>query len=116
MILDKLLKARHMTKTVNATKRLLSERGESNAASMASDVIENYNTLDDEQKAQYFHYLTVYMQTVRVTNISCLYLNGPWTVCIQADKTACTYTGTAQFFYVVGLSNNQRTSSRLIWN
>ena len=57
MILDKLLKARHMTKTVNATKRLLSERGESNAASMASDVIENYNTLDDEQKAQYFHYL-----------------------------------------------------------
>ncbi len=54
MILDKLIKARHMTKTVNATKRLLSERGESNAASMASDVIENYNTLDDEQKAQYF--------------------------------------------------------------
>ena len=55
MILDKLIKARHMTKTVNATKRLLSERGESNAASMASDVIENYNTLDDEQKANYFH-------------------------------------------------------------
>ena len=45
MILDKLLKARHMTKTVNATKRLLSERGESNAASMASDVIENYSKI-----------------------------------------------------------------------
>jgi malonyl-CoA decarboxylase len=57
MILDNLLKARHYTKTVNATKRLLSERGESNAASMASDVIENFNTLEDDQRAEYFHYL-----------------------------------------------------------
>ena len=57
MILDKLIKARHYTKTVNATKRLLSERGESNAASMASDVIENFNTLEDDQKAEYFDYL-----------------------------------------------------------
>ncbi len=57
MILDKLIKARHYTKTVNATKRLLSEKGESNAASMASDVIENFNTLEDDQKAEYFDYL-----------------------------------------------------------
>jgi malonyl-CoA decarboxylase len=57
MILDNLLKARHFTKTVNATKRLLSERGESNAASMASDVIENFKTLEDDQRAEYFHYL-----------------------------------------------------------
>lgn len=58
MILDKLLKARHYTKTVNATKRLLSERGESNAASMASDLIENFNTLEDDQIAEYFQYLS----------------------------------------------------------
>lgn len=57
MILDKIIKARHMAKTVSATKKLLSERGESNGASMASDVIENYKTLDDDQKNQYFHYL-----------------------------------------------------------
>ncbi len=57
MILDKMIKARHMSKTINATKRLLSERGESNAASMASDLIENFNTLDDEQKSQYFLHL-----------------------------------------------------------
>ncbi len=57
MILDNLLKARHFTKTVNATKRLLSDRGESNAASMASDVIENFYTLEDDQRAEYFHYL-----------------------------------------------------------
>lgn len=57
MILDKIMKARHMSKTVNATKKLLSERGGANGASMASDVIENYQTLDDEQKSQYFHYL-----------------------------------------------------------
>jgi malonyl-CoA decarboxylase len=58
MILDKLLKARHFTKTVNATKRLLSERGESNAASMASDLIENFKTLEDDQIAEYFQYLS----------------------------------------------------------
>lgn len=57
MILDKMIKARHMSKTINATKRLLSERGESNAASMAFDLIENFNTLDDEQKSQYFLHL-----------------------------------------------------------
>jgi len=58
MILDKLLKTRHYTKTINATKRLLSERGESNSASMASDLIENFNTLEDDQIAQYFQYLS----------------------------------------------------------
>lgn len=57
MILDKMLKARHMSKTISATKKLLSERGESNAASMASDLIENYKTLDDEQKTEYFLHL-----------------------------------------------------------
>ena len=70
MILEKLIKARHYTKTVNATKRLLSERGESNAASMASDVIENFNTLEDDQKAEYFadqeayffHYMVWHVQ------------------------------------------------------
>jgi malonyl-CoA decarboxylase len=58
MILDKMLKARHMSKTISATKKLLSERGESNAASMASDLIENFKTLDDEQKSEYFLHLS----------------------------------------------------------
>ena len=57
MILDKIIKARHMTRAVNATKRLLSERGESNAASMACDLIEQYALLDDNQRDQYFDYL-----------------------------------------------------------
>jgi malonyl-CoA decarboxylase len=47
-----------MTKTINATKKLLSERGESNAASMASDLIENFKTLDDEQMSEYFIHLS----------------------------------------------------------
>ncbi|WP_216862200.1 malonyl-CoA decarboxylase [Polynucleobacter sp. AM-26B4] len=58
MILDNMLRARHMTKTISATKKLLSERGESNAASMASDLIENFKTLDDEQKSEYFVHLS----------------------------------------------------------
>jgi hypothetical protein len=44
------------------------------------------------------------MQAVRTTSISCPYLNGPWKVCIQADKTA-RYTGPAQFLNVEVLSN-----------
>ena len=62
MILDKMLRARHMTKTISATKKLLSERGESNAASMASDLIENFKTLDDEQKSEYFVHLKQHLK------------------------------------------------------
>ena len=57
MMLDNLLKARQLKKTINATRRLLSERGESNAASMAADVIDNYKTLDETRKDEYFDFL-----------------------------------------------------------
>ena len=57
MILDGIFKARQLKKTINATRRLLSERGESNAASMAADVIESYKTLDDSHKDEYFDFL-----------------------------------------------------------
>jgi malonyl-CoA decarboxylase len=58
MILDSLLKARQLKKTINATRRLLSERGESNAASMAADVIDNYKTLDESHRDEYFKFLS----------------------------------------------------------
>ena len=58
MILDSIFKARQLKKTINATRRLLSERGESNAASMAADVINNYRTLDDPHKDEYFDFLS----------------------------------------------------------
>ena len=58
----------------------------------------------------------VYIQTVTITSKSCPYLNGPWKVCVQANKTAHIYTCAAQFLYVVGLSNKQWGSSPLVWN
>ena len=57
-----------------------------------------------------------HIQAVTITSRSCPYLNGPWTVRIQAEKTARIYTVTAKFLYVVGLSNKQQDSSRLVWN
>lgn len=57
MLLDKIIPSRLLSKALNATKRLLSERGESNAASMALDLIATYNLLSDEQKDQFFRHL-----------------------------------------------------------
>jgi len=56
-MLEKLAKARNLSKANNAVKRLISERGESNAVSMADDVVNNYHKLGKDQHAQFFNFL-----------------------------------------------------------
>ena len=53
-MLEKLAKARNLSKANNAVKRLISERGESNAVSMADDVVNNYRKLGKDQHVQFF--------------------------------------------------------------
>ena len=56
-MLEKLAKARNLSKANNAVKRLNSERGESNAVSMADEVVNNYRKLSKDQHVQFFSYL-----------------------------------------------------------
>ena len=56
-MLEKLAKARNLSKANNAVKRLISERGESNAVSMADDVVSNYRKLTKDQHIPFFSYL-----------------------------------------------------------
>lgn len=56
-MLEKLAKARNLSKANNAIKRLTSERGESNAISMADDVVINYRKLSKDQHVHFFNFL-----------------------------------------------------------
>ena len=58
-MLEKLTKARNLSKANNAIKRLISERGESNALSMADDVVNNYRKLVKDQHVSFFNFLFV---------------------------------------------------------
>ena len=56
-MLEKLAKARYFSRVTGAVTRLISERGESNAVSMADDVINNYSKLTKDQHAKFFTFL-----------------------------------------------------------
>jgi malonyl-CoA decarboxylase len=56
-MLEKLAKARYFSRLTGAVNRLISERGESNAVSMADDVIDNYRKLTKDQHAKFFTFL-----------------------------------------------------------
>ena len=56
-MLEKLAKARYFSRLTGAANRLISERGESNAVSMADDVIDNYRKLTKDQHAKFFTFL-----------------------------------------------------------
>lgn len=53
-MIDKLVQSRTLTKALGATKKLLSERGESNGASMANDVLTQYAKLDETYREKFF--------------------------------------------------------------
>ena len=56
-MLEKLAKARYFSRVTGAVNRLISERGESNAVSMADEVIHNYRKLTKDQHAKFFNFL-----------------------------------------------------------
>ena len=56
-MLEKLAKARYFSRVTGAVNRLISERGESNAVSMADDVINNYRKLSKDQHSKFFTFL-----------------------------------------------------------
>jgi len=53
-MLELITKTRHLSKALSAVHRLTSERGESNAVSMANDVIDNYRKLTKDQHLKFF--------------------------------------------------------------
>ena len=53
-LLGKIVQSRQLSKAHLAIKRLMSERGESNSSSMAQDVIQQYQTLDESNRAELY--------------------------------------------------------------
>lgn len=53
-MLEKITQSRYLSRATAAVRRLVSERGESNAVSMALDVISNYRELTVEQRPKFF--------------------------------------------------------------
>lgn len=53
-MLEKIAQTRYLSRAIGAVNRLVSERGESNAVSMAIDVIANYRKLNTEQRPKFF--------------------------------------------------------------
>ena len=53
-LLDKIVQSRQLSKAHLATKRLMSERGESNSSSMAEDMIKQYQLLDENSRAELY--------------------------------------------------------------
>jgi malonyl-CoA decarboxylase len=53
-MLEKLTKSRYLARAIGAVNRLISERGESNAVSMADELIHNYRKLDKDQHIKFF--------------------------------------------------------------
>ncbi|MBU3727097.1 malonyl-CoA decarboxylase [Polynucleobacter sp. MWH-UH24A] len=53
-MLEKIAQTRFLSRATSAVRRLVSERGESNAVSMALDVISNYRKLNAEQRPKFF--------------------------------------------------------------
>ena len=56
-MLEKIAKARNLSRVNNAVKRMISERGESNAVSMADDVVNGYRKLGKDQHVAFFTFL-----------------------------------------------------------
>ena len=53
-MLEKIAQTRFLSRATSAVRRLVSERGESNAVSMALDVISNYRKLNTDQRPKFF--------------------------------------------------------------
>ena len=53
-MLEKIAQTRYLSRATSAVRRLVSERGESNAVSMALDVISNYRKLNADQRPKFF--------------------------------------------------------------
>ncbi len=53
-MLEKIAQTRYLSKATSAVRQLVSERGESNAVSMALDVISNYRKLNTDHRSKFF--------------------------------------------------------------
>lgn len=53
-MLEKIAQTRYLSRSTSAVRQLVSERGESNAVSMALDVISNYRKLNTDHRSKFF--------------------------------------------------------------
>ena len=53
-MLEKIAQTRYLSRATSAVRQLVSERGESNAVSMALDVISSYRKLNTDHRSKFF--------------------------------------------------------------
>lgn len=56
-LLQKISQVRSLSRAINGAKKILTERGEANSASMANDILSQYRLLSEEQKISFYHAL-----------------------------------------------------------
>lgn len=56
-LLQRISQVRSLSRAINAAKKILTERGEANSASMADDMLSQYRLLNEEQKVSFYHAL-----------------------------------------------------------
>jgi malonyl-CoA decarboxylase len=56
-ILQKISQVRSLSRAINSAKKILTERGEANSASMANEILSQYRLLNEEQKVSFYHAL-----------------------------------------------------------
>jgi malonyl-CoA decarboxylase len=56
-LLQKISQVRSLSRAINGAKKILTERGEANSASMANDILSQYRLLSEEQKISFYHTL-----------------------------------------------------------
>ena len=56
-LFQRITQVRSLSRSINAAKKILTERGEANTASMANELMEQYQLLDEDQKLSFYHAL-----------------------------------------------------------
>jgi len=56
-LLQKISQVRSLSRAINGAKKILTERGEANSATMANEILSQYRLLDEEQKLSFYHAL-----------------------------------------------------------
>ena len=56
-LFQRITQVRSLSRSINAAKKILTERGEANTASMANELMGQYQLLDEDQKLSFYHAL-----------------------------------------------------------
>ena len=69
-LLQKITQVRSLSRAINTAKKILTERGEANSASMANEIFTQYRALNEDQKLSFYHALATKFNPETVTDLT----------------------------------------------